>query len=92
MELYQSEDGVRESKLTEYVRGVLDALGCRHSPSHAEVMWLDSCDEPCLVEVGCRPHGGEGTFVRQPASESIARDHVAAAASTGLTIQEPRRR
>ena len=63
MELYQSEDGVRESKLTEYVRGVLDALGCRHGPSHAEVMWLDSCDEPCLVEVGCRPHGGEGTFV-----------------------------
>ena len=38
-------------------------MGCRHGPSHAEVMWLDSCDEPCLVEVGCRPHGGEGTFV-----------------------------
>lgn len=75
MELYQSDDGVMESKLTEYVRGVLDALGCRHGPSHAEVMWLDSCDEPCLVEVGCRPHGGEGTFV-ELSSPTIGYDQL----------------
>lgn len=25
-------------------------------------MWLDEEDQPCLVEVGARPHGGEGTF------------------------------
>ena len=42
---------------------MLDALAVRHGPSHAEVMWLDGEDAPCLVEVGCRPHGGEGTFV-----------------------------
>jgi hypothetical protein len=23
-------------------------------------MWLDSEDAPCLVEIGCRPHGGDG--------------------------------
>lgn len=63
MELFQSEDGAREAALVDYVHKVLDALGCRHGPSHAEVMWLDGDDEPCLVEVGCRPHGGEGTFV-----------------------------
>mmetsp|Transcript_5171 Transcript_5171/g.16972 ORF Transcript_5171/g.16972 Transcript_5171/m.16972 type:complete len:510 (-) Transcript_5171:31-1560(-) len=63
MDLYTSADGEREDALVKYVHGVLDALGVRHGPSHAEVMWLDACDEPCLVEVGCRPHGGEGTFV-----------------------------
>lgn len=63
MNLYRSADGKKEARLVEYVHGVLDALGCRHGPSHAEVMWLDAADEPCLVEVGCRPHGGEGTFV-----------------------------
>jgi hypothetical protein len=25
-------------------------------------MWLEEEDQPCLVEVGARPHGGEGTF------------------------------
>lgn len=34
----------------------------QHGPSHAEVMWLEEEDQPCLVEVGARPHGGEGTF------------------------------
>ena len=63
MELFQSDGGDREEALVDYVHQVLDALGCRHGPSHAEVMWLDGDDEPCLVEVGCRPHGGEGTFV-----------------------------
>jgi len=63
MRLYQSEDGARESKMVEYVHAVLNALGVRHGPTHAEVMWLDGEDAPCLVEVGSRPHGGEGTFI-----------------------------
>lgn len=25
-----------------------------HGPSHAEVMWLENEDAPCLVEIGCR--------------------------------------
>ena len=63
IKLYQTADGGREDALVRYVFAVLDALGVRHGPSHAEVMWLEKEDEPCLVEVGCRPHGGEGTFV-----------------------------
>lgn len=63
MRLYQSDDGARESKMVDYVHSVLDALGVRHGPTHAEVMWLEGEDVPCLVEVGSRPHGGEGTFV-----------------------------
>jgi len=43
------------------MHGVLDALEIRNGPSHGEVMWTR--DGPCLVEVGSRPHGGEGTFV-----------------------------
>lgn len=31
-----------------------DALQVAHGPSHAEVMWLDGEDAPCLVEIGCR--------------------------------------
>lgn len=61
--LYQSEDGAREQKMVEYVHQVITALGVRHGPTHAEVMWLDGEDVPCLVEVGARPHGGEGTFM-----------------------------
>jgi hypothetical protein len=49
--------------MVDYVHKVIDALGVRHGPTHAEVMWLDGEQAPCLVEVGCRPHGGEGTFV-----------------------------
>jgi len=48
-------------KLFEYTKGVLDALGIRNGPGHAEVMWTTT--GPCLVEVGARPHGAEGTFI-----------------------------
>ena len=61
MRLYESSDGSREKALVEYMHSVLDALDVRHGPSHGEVMWTKT--GPCLVEVGCRPHGGEGTFV-----------------------------
>jgi biotin carboxylase len=63
MRLYQSQDGKREEALVNYMHSVLDALDVKHGPSHGEVIWLDTDDAPCLVEVGCRPHGGEGTFI-----------------------------
>mmetsp|Transcript_42413 Transcript_42413/g.101419 ORF Transcript_42413/g.101419 Transcript_42413/m.101419 type:complete len:476 (-) Transcript_42413:273-1700(-) len=47
--------------LIEYTRGVLDALGIRNGPSHGEVMM--TADGPCLVEMNCRCHGGDGTFM-----------------------------
>jgi len=53
-----SEKGM---KLFEYMKGVLDALGIRNGPAHGEVMWTST--GPCLVEVGARPHGAEGTFI-----------------------------
>jgi ATP-grasp domain len=40
-----------------YVRGVLDALGVQHGPSHGEVMMTP--EGPCLVEMNCRAHGGD---------------------------------
>ena len=47
--------------MSEYADSVLDALGINQGPSHMEVMWCD--DGVCLVEVGSRCHGGEGTWI-----------------------------
>mmetsp|Transcript_23974 Transcript_23974/g.49517 ORF Transcript_23974/g.49517 Transcript_23974/m.49517 type:complete len:513 (-) Transcript_23974:383-1921(-) len=43
-----------------YVRDVLDALGVRNGPSHGEVIITE--DGPCLVEMNCRAHGGDGNW------------------------------
>jgi len=48
-------------ELIDYEKSVLDALGILNGPSHGEVKW--EAGEPCLVEVGARCHGGEGTWV-----------------------------
>lgn len=48
--------------ISSYICQVLDALEIKHGPGHAEVKWLKE-DEPCLVEIGSRCHGGGGTFV-----------------------------
>jgi biotin carboxylase len=47
--------------LIKYTRGVLDALGIQHGPTHGEVMMTR--DGPCLVEMNCRCHGGDGSFL-----------------------------
>merc|ERR1719502_1585203 len=47
--------------LITYTRGVLDAMGIRNGPTHGEVMM--TADGPCLVEMNCRSHGGEGAWV-----------------------------
>mmetsp|Transcript_21341 Transcript_21341/g.30893 ORF Transcript_21341/g.30893 Transcript_21341/m.30893 type:complete len:600 (+) Transcript_21341:75-1874(+) len=51
----------RCQELIAYQRDVLNALGIKHGPSHGEVKWFGN--EPVLVEVGARCHGGEGTWV-----------------------------
>lgn len=43
-----------------YVRGVLDAIGFQNGPSHGEV--IITKDGPCLVEMNCRAHGGDGNW------------------------------
>jgi len=62
--LFESADGRKEAALASYVAQVLTALGVKHGPCHAEVMWLAGEDRPCLVEVGARPHGAGGNFPR----------------------------
>jgi biotin carboxylase len=46
--------------LIPYVRKVLDALDIKNGPSHGEVMMTN--DGPCLVEMNCRAHGGDGNW------------------------------
>ena len=41
-----------------YVRQVLDSLGVKNGASHGEVIITE--DGPCLVEMNCRCHGGDG--------------------------------
>jgi hypothetical protein len=54
--------GAREQALIAYASKVVQALGIFHGPSHMEVMFNETTG-PCLVEVGSRCHGGEGTWV-----------------------------
>jgi biotin carboxylase len=58
---YLCDVGARERALIAYSDQVLDALGIVNGPGHMEVKWCS--DGPCLVEVGSRCHGGEGTWV-----------------------------
>lgn len=46
--------------LISYTRRVLDAMEIQHGPTHAEVMM--TADGPCLVEMNCRAHGGDGNW------------------------------
>ena len=46
--------------LIPYMRGVLDAIGFKNGPSHGEVIMTK--DGPCLVEMNCRAHGGDGNW------------------------------
>ncbi|TYZ68349.1 hypothetical protein PybrP1_012567 [[Pythium] brassicae (nom. inval.)] len=48
-------------RVADYVLKVLDALEVVHGPGHAEVKVVNG--EPCLVEIGSRCHGGEGTYI-----------------------------
>lgn len=46
--------------LINYTRRVLDAMGILHGPTHAEIMM--TAEGPCLVEMNCRSHGGDGCW------------------------------
>ena len=53
-------DSEEAKVLIPYVRGVLDALQIKNGPTHGEVMM--TADGPCLMEMNCRAHGGDGTW------------------------------
>lgn len=64
-------DTVKSQIMVAYADKVLDALGINNGPSHMEVMLDTQTDAatqeplfvPCLVEVGARCQGGEGTWL-----------------------------
>jgi len=47
--------------LINYTRAVLDALKLDNGPTHGEIMMTE--DGPCLVEMNCRSHGWDGSWV-----------------------------
>jgi len=57
----RSGEGKKEQELMAYTKSVIKALEIQNGASHAEVMYTPT--GPCLVEVGSRPHGGEGSWV-----------------------------
>lgn len=46
--------------LIKYTNQVLDALGMKNGASHGEVIMTSN--GPCLVEMNCRVHGGDGNW------------------------------
>jgi biotin carboxylase len=46
--------------MINYIRRTLDIIGIKNGPSHSEVMMTS--EGPCLVEVNCRAHGGDGSW------------------------------
>jgi biotin carboxylase len=60
-----SSHSAKAQAMVAYSSQVLNALGIMQGPSHMEVMWIEDGGEgfPCLVEVGSRCHGGEGTWL-----------------------------
>jgi biotin carboxylase len=54
-------DSPEAKVVISYIRGVLDALQIRWGPTHGEVMMTET--GPCLVEMNCRAHGGDGSWV-----------------------------
>jgi hypothetical protein len=57
----RASDSDRAKEMIAYADAVLDALEIRQGPSHMEVMYTST--GPCLVEVGSRCQGGEGTWL-----------------------------
>ena len=50
--------GAVQDKLVPYARRVLDVLGVSWGAAHIEIMFNEELQEPTLVEVGARVHGG----------------------------------
>lgn len=55
------DSSTQEAKLLiNYCNSVLDALQIKNGPTHAEIILTAS--GPCLVEMNCRAHGGDGNW------------------------------
>jgi biotin carboxylase len=74
MKLLSASDAVAQ-QLVAYSDSVLDALNIINGPGHMEIMMCP--DGPCLVEVGSRCHGGEGSW-RVVADECVGYNQITA--------------
>merc|ERR1719382_2165797 len=79
-------DSPEAQVLIPYVRGVLDALQIRNGPTHGEVMMTP--DGPCLVEMNCRAHGGDGAWMPLAQALTGGYSQVDAAADSFLDAQK----
>eukprot|EP01038_Epipyxis_sp_PR26KG_P016284 gene16284-22181_t len=57
-----SADEPNCAEIIEYQKKVITALGIKNGPTHGEVKWFNN--EPVLVEVGARCHGGDGLWIK----------------------------
>jgi biotin carboxylase len=74
-------DSARAKELIDYGKKIVKALGVVNGPSHMELMYC--ADGPCLVEVGSRCHGGEGSWL-PVAQECVGYTQVEACLSSYL--------
>jgi hypothetical protein len=81
-----ASDSKEAQVLIPYTRGVLDALQIKNGPTHGEVMMTP--DGPCLVEMNCRAHGGDGAFVPLARALTGGYSQVDAAADSYLDAQK----
>lgn len=58
----RSAAGTKEQSLIKYAQEVVNELHIMQGPSHMEVILTPQAG-PCLVEVGCRCHGGNASWV-----------------------------
>lgn len=72
-------------QLIPYARKVLDAIGVRNGPSHGEIIMTE--EGPCLVEMNCRSHGGDGNW--RPLCQAMTGGYDQVSASVLAYLDEP---
>jgi biotin carboxylase len=77
-----ASDSAEALTLVPYVRGVLDALQIKNGATHGEVMMTET--GPCLVEMNCRTHGGDGSWV--PLAKAVTDFNAALDASLDAAL------
>jgi len=70
MHCLETTSDPKRRQMVEYVFGVLDAIGFSHGAAHSEVKL--EARGPVLIEVNCRLHGGEGTWLPVAAAGHVA--------------------
>jgi len=81
-----ASDSPEAQAVIPYVRGVLDALQIKNGPTHGEVMMTP--DGPCLVEMNCRAHGGDGAWMPLARALTGGYSQVDAAVDSFLDAQQ----